>query len=68
MSRQVMPPVEPCGLLFDVAVSIELADIGPEVVDLLFIFHAGEDHFGAGDFGPGIFYVVLETCLIPNDA
>jgi len=63
-----MPPVEPCGLLFDVAVSIELADIGPEVIDLLLILHAGKYHFGARDFGPGIFYIVLETRFVPNDS
>src|SRR4029077_19281237 len=55
-------------LFFDIAVGVELADIGPKVVDLLLVLDAGEDHFGAGDFGPGIFYVVLEGRLAPDNA
>jgi hypothetical protein len=51
------------GLLFDIAVGIELFEVGPQVADLLFVLDAGEDHFGARDFGLGIFCEGLELRL-----
>ena len=58
----------PIGLLFDIAVGIELFEVGPQVADLLFVLDAGEDHFGARDFGLGILDVFFEGRLIPDDA
>jgi hypothetical protein len=55
-------------LFFDVAVDVELLEVGPQVVDLLFVLDPGEGFFGAWDFGPGILDVFLEGCLIPDDA
>ena len=56
------------GLLFDIAVGIELLKVGPKVVDLLIILDAGESHFRARDFSLGILDVFLEGRLIPDDA
>src|SRR5580704_8182421 len=55
-------------LLLDAAVGVELADIGPQVVDLLLVLDAGEDHLGAGHLGAGVLDVVLEFRLVPDDA
>jgi len=33
------------GLLFNIAVSVELADVGPHVLDLLLVLDAGEDPY-----------------------
>src|SRR5580704_8344958 len=55
-------------LFLDAAVGIELADIGPQVVDLLLVLDAGEDHLGAGHLGPRVLDVVLELRLVPDDA
>jgi hypothetical protein len=52
------------GLLFDIAVGIELFEVGPKVVDLLIVLDAGESHFRARDFGLGILDVFLEGRLI----
>jgi hypothetical protein len=56
------------GLLFDIAVGIELFEVGPKVVDLLIVLDAGENHFRARDFSLGILDVFLEGRLIPDDA
>jgi hypothetical protein len=56
------------GLLFDIAVGIELFEVGPKVVDLLIVLDAGENHFRARDFGLGILDVFPEGRLIPDDA
>ena len=56
------------GLLFDIAVVIELFEVGPKVVDLLIVLDAGENHFRARDFSLGILDVFLERRLIPDDA
>src|SRR5580704_15384121 len=55
-------------LFLDAAVGIELADIGPQVVDLLLVLDAGKDHLGAGHLGPRVLDVVLEFRLVPDDA
>ena len=60
-------PFNSFGLLFNIAVGIELFEVGPQVVDLLFVLDAGEDHFSTRDFGLGI-DVFLEGRLIPDDA
>ena len=56
------------GSLFDIAVGIELFEVGPKVVDLLIVLDAGENHFRARDFSLGILDVLLEGRLIPDDA
>jgi len=55
-------------LFFNIAVSVELTDVSPQVFDLLLVLNAGESHFGTRDLRHGIFYVVLERCFIPHDA
>src|SRR3984957_19311229 len=55
-------------LLLDAAVGGELADISPQVGDLLLVLDAGEDHLGAGHLGPRVLDVVLEFRLVPDDA
>ena len=55
-------------LLFNIAVSVELADVSPEVFDLLLVLNAGESHFGAWNLRHRIFYVILERLFIPYDA
>jgi hypothetical protein len=54
--------------LFDIAVGIELFEVGPKVVDLLIVLDAGENHFRTRDFGLGILDVFIEGRLIPDDA
>ena len=54
-------------LLFNIAVGIELADVSPEVFDLLLVLNAGESHFGAWNLRHRIFYVVFERLFIPHD-
>jgi hypothetical protein len=54
------------GLLFDIAVGVELFEVGPKVVDLLIVLDAGENHFRARDFSLGILDVFLECRLIPT--
>jgi len=55
-------------LLFNIAVSVELADVGPHVLDLLLVLDAGEDHFGAGYLCLWVFNVVLERLFVPHNA
>src|SRR5208282_6476133 len=55
-------------LLLDVALGVELLDVSPQVVDFLLVLDAGEDHFGAGDLGPGVLDVFFEVGLVPDDA
>ena len=55
-------------LLFNIAVSVELADVSPQVFDLLLVFNASESHFGVRDLRRGIFNVVLERLFVPHDA
>ena|SRR6516164_1791859 len=55
-------------LLFNIAVSVELADVSPQVFDLLLILNAGESHFSVRDFRRRIFYVVLERLFVPYNA
>src|SRR5262245_36250748 len=50
------------------AVRLELADIGPQVFDLLRVLDAGEEHLGALDLGARVLDVFLEGCLAPGDA
>src|SRR5579862_2865870 len=67
--RQIKPQAASVRLLFlDAAVGVELADIGPQVVDLLLVLDAGEDHLGAGHLGARVLDVVLELRLVPDDA
>src|ERR1039458_1366928 len=55
-------------LLFNIPAGVELLDVSPQVVDLLPVLEAGEDHFGAADKRPGILYVFFEGFFFPNDA
>src|SRR5580698_1290586 len=55
-------------LALDAAVGFELADISPEIVDLLRVLDAGKDHFGAGHHAARILDVFLELRLVPDDA
>ena len=48
------------GLPFDIAVGIELFEVGPKVVDFLIVLDASESHFRARDFSLGILDVFLE--------
>src|SRR5579862_1486008 len=64
----VLRQIKPSLLLLDRAVGVELADIGPQVVDLVRFLDAGEDHFGAGHHAPRVLDVFLEFSLIPDDA
>ena len=45
------------GLLLDTATSVELTDVGPQILDLLLVFDAREDHFGLRDLRRWIFNV-----------
>src|SRR4051812_5170071 len=57
------------GLLgLDLAVLVELRDVGPEIVDLVFALDAGERHLGAGNLGLRVLDVFLELGLVPGDA
>src|SRR5205807_9891930 len=55
-------------LALDLAVLVELRDVGPEIVDFFFILDAGEDHLGPGNLGPRVLDVLLELGLVPGDA
>src|ERR1700686_3581812 len=67
--RQIKAPAPRVRLfLLDAAVGVELADIGPQIADLLLVFDASEDHLGAGHLGPRVLDVVLEFRLVPDDA
>src|SRR5580698_4783406 len=55
-------------LALDAAVGFELADISPEIVDLLRVLDAGKNHFGAGHHAARILDVFLELRLVPDDA
>src|SRR5689334_11539774 len=50
------------------AVGLELADIGPQVVDLLVVLDAGEEHLGALNHPARILDIFLELGLAPGDA
>src|ERR1700730_9386686 len=54
--------------LLRLAVLIEGRDVGPEVVGLLLVLDAGQDHLGAGDLSPGVLDVLEELFLVPGDA
>src|SRR5579871_5770080 len=58
----------PLPALLLAAVRLELADIGPEVVDLLVILDTGEEHLGARDHAARVLDVFLELGLVPGDA
>src|SRR5580704_14837952 len=62
------PPELRAGLFFLAAVLIELADVGPQIGDLLLVGDAHESHFGARNHGLGVFDVLLESVRLPNDA
>ncbi len=46
----------------------ELLEIGEQVVDLVLVLDAGEDHLGAGDLRLRVLDVLLERRLVPGDA
>ena len=50
------------------AVRIELRNIGPKVIHLLFVLNAGKDHFGAWNYPLGVLDVFFESSLIPNNS
>ena len=56
------------GLLSCIAVGVELTDVGPQILDLLLVLDAWEDHFGPRDLRRWIFNVLLERILIPHNA
>src|ERR1700692_4925274 len=65
--RQIKAPAPRLRLLFlDAAVGVELADIGPQIADLLLVFDAGKDHLGAGHLGARVLDVLLELRLVPD--
>ena len=49
-------------------VRVELRDVGPQVVDLLFVLDAGEDHFGARNHALRILDVFLEYFSAPDNS
>src|SRR5437016_7272325 len=55
-------------LFLDVAVSVELFEIGPQIVDLLRIGNSGEGHFGPCDLGLRAPDIVFERRLVPYQA
>ena len=50
-------------LFLDIALGVELFDVGPQVFDFLFVLDAGEDHLGTGDFGPWVLDVFAQRSL-----
>src|SRR3974377_147957 len=54
-----------CRLFLDIAIGVELLEVGPQIVVLLLVFDPRKGHLGAWDFGAGILNVFLEVCLIP---
>src|SRR5262245_8585664 len=50
------------------AVLVVLRKIGPEVVGLVLVLDAGEDHLGAGNLPLGILDIFEEDFLAPGDA
>src|SRR5262245_17598510 len=63
--RRAMAPMRP--ELFLLAVSAELAEVGPKVLDLLGVAHARKGHAGAGDLLHRVADVLLEQGLVPGD-
>src|SRR6185437_3754709 len=61
------PHAQPYWLLL-LPVRVELADIGPQVGDLLGVLDAGENHLRARDHRARIVDVLLERILAPDDA
>src|SRR5690349_24747409 len=55
------------GLLL-LAVSPELLEVGPQVLDFLGVAHARESHAGAGNFLHRAANELLEHPLVPGDA
>ena len=47
--------------LFNIAVRVELIDVGPQVFDLLLVLNAGKSHFGIGDLRRRISNVILDS-------
>src|SRR6185437_4420076 len=45
-----------------------LLDIGDDVIDIVILGQAREDHLGAGNLGAGIFQIFLQGRFIPGDA
>jgi hypothetical protein len=54
-------------LLLDVAVLVELRNIGPQIAYFLFVLDASEDHLGARNLGARVLDVFLEDRLGPGD-
>ena len=48
--------------------SVELFEIGDDIVDLLRILQPREDHFGAGDLGLGVLDIFAESSFIPGES
>src|ERR1700761_3518985 len=55
-------------LFLDITMRVELANIGPQIVDLLLVLDAGEGHFGVRYHGARALDVLLECRLVPDDA
>src|SRR5690348_14765331 len=65
--RQGITRDESALLRLDVAVLVELRDIGPEVVKLALLLDSGENHFDARNLGLGILDIFLELLLVPGN-
>jgi hypothetical protein len=55
-------------LFLDVALGIELLEVGSQVLDFLFVLDTGKDHLGAGNLGRGVLDVFGEGLFVPDDA
>src|SRR5580693_8729418 len=67
-SARVAPDQAAWRLFLDIAVGVELTDVGPQIVDPLLVFDAGEGHFGTRNHGARALDVLLESRLVPDDA
>src|SRR3974390_2255475 len=54
-------------LLFDIAVRVELFEVGPQVGGFLWVLDAKENHLGSRYLCSGVGDVFLECRLIPHD-
>src|SRR5262249_60955608 len=55
-------------LFFNAAIRIELREIGPKVIHLLFVLDPGKDHLGARNHALRVLNVSFESSLVPNNS
>jgi hypothetical protein len=55
-------------LFLDIALGVELLDVGPQILDFLLVLDTGKDHLGTGDFGPWVLDVLGKGLFVPDDA